>query len=84
MPLCDPRYRALLAFVVKHDPGARAALRIMRRLGAQNMRADTILFRTPSGTYDQCPDPGAWNATVRGGIHVCMIRRGPGEWSFHS
>jgi hypothetical protein len=80
---CRPEYRDILAAIVKHDPGGRAAVRHMHRLGATNMRPDYVLFRTSNG-YDRAIDPTAWYAECRGGIFVCMVRHGNNDWSLHS
>lgn len=81
---CHPKHRDLLALIVKHDPGARAVVRLMRRLGATNLRPDRMMFRTVGGKVDEAVDPGAWSATVRGDVYVAMIRHGNNDWTLHS
>jgi hypothetical protein len=86
----DSPARALLAFVLKNDPGSKRCYKNLMRMGAVNIRPDYILFRLPSGNCGRADDPGAWNARlpIRGnlnnGITLCMIRHGENDWSIHS
>jgi hypothetical protein len=86
----DSPARALLAFVLRNDPGAKRCYKNLMRMGAVNIRPDYILFRLPSGNYDRTPDPGAWNVSIpfwnnpNEVFHACMMRHGENDWSIHS
>lgn len=75
--------RDLLAAVLILERGARKQYKLLMKMGATNIRPDTMLVRGEDGKYTQQLDPLAWNATVRG-MHVAMIRHQDGEWLLHS
>jgi hypothetical protein len=85
-----PADRALLAFILKNDPGAKTCYKHLLRMGAINIRSDYMLFRLPSDRYERAADPGAWHAfvpfkhTPNDGLHVCMIRHKDNSWEVHS
>lgn len=84
MELCKSEYRLALAMVLRYEPSAREMFRVLRRLGAKNIRPDYMLVRNEQGTYDRLPDLKAWNANCRGGLAVSMLRHGENDWSLHS
>lgn len=79
----SPEHRNLLAFVLTIDSKARQQYVHLMRMGAKNIRPDTMLIRQVNGAYDRMPDPGAWHTDVRG-IHVCLVRHNDGSWSINS
>lgn len=82
--LCKAEYRALLAAVVKAEPEAKRMLKILLRLGAQNMRCDYMYARMPDGSYQRCIDLSIWYADCRNGIFVALVRHGDNDWNLHS
>jgi hypothetical protein len=85
-----PADRALMAFILKNDPGASECYKHLLRMGATNIRPNYMLFRLPNGRYEQATDPGAWHAFLpfknnpNDGLTVCMIRHRDNSWELHS
>ncbi len=84
----SPQARSLFVLACAFDPALLRAFRRMVRMNARRIRPDAMLVRKPDGTYDQLPDPGAWNAAipmmVSDDYPFCVLRRPDGEWTFHS
>lgn len=77
--------RNLMVLTLGMDPNVRDCLRSLLRMGAYNIRPDRMLVRNPSGSYDELPDPGAWNADLdafggKNNMGVTMLRTREGEW----
>lgn len=81
--VCKPEYRSLLAAVIKAEPEARRMFKLLKGMGAKNMRCDYMLLRMPNGVYERFPDPCAWYAEARG-MFIAMIRHGENDWTLHS
>lgn len=76
------RERWMFALILLFDPEARKVFKQLKKMKAYDLRLDYQLNRNDKGTYDQNPDPGAWNATVSNYGSICAIRRND-EWSIH-
>lgn len=88
---CKPEYRSLLAAVLMSEPSARDAFRMLRNLGATNMRPEYKFGERkacPCGcantVCEQVPDPTVWYANCKGGLFVAMVRHGDNDWTLHS
>lgn len=77
--------RNLLAFTLALDPTMVDCLRQLLRMGAYNIRPDSMYVRNREGVYDRTADPSAWNADLdafggKNNMGVTMLKGQDGGW----
>ena len=83
----NPRFknkeaRNMLSFILALDPHPTLKLMVQRmfRMGAHNIRFDTMLVRRDDGKVEELPDPTCFLARVNDHVGVMLLRSRDGEW----